>query len=646
MNKRLTVLLSIVLGLVLFFGVNIFANASLRSMRFDLTEEKLYSLSPGSKSVAAKVDEPIRLYLYFSDEIASELPQYKAHGLLVREIIDEFARLSQGKIVLEVIEPEPFSEEEDRARAEGLQPIPVQTGEMFYFGLVGTNSTDDREVIPFFNPTRERFLEYDLARLIRALANPERSIVGFIAGLPIEGMPANPMMGRGQPGWKILEYVGSLFETRVLEAGVDEIPADIDVLVLIHPRDLSDATLYALDQYVLRGGKLVAFVDPQCENDPSGQDPTNPLASMGASKASDLELLFKAWGFELVNHKVVGDRENGYRQQAQEGSRIVERTNIIYPHLTAENLDREDAITSFLNDMIFGIAGCLRPLPDAKTEFHPLAQTSEDSMELDVSSVQFMPDPARLLAQFVPGNQKLTLAARIRGEVESAFPGGKPGAAEEEPEATDPAAEAEGEEAADEAAKPEHLSKSTGPINVVVCADADLVSDPFWVQEQRLGSYSLGWVRTTDNGDFLMNAVENLAGGDDLISIRARGKFARPLERVEAIRRDAEQRFLATKESLETELRETQDRINQLQSEKSPDSALILSPEQEVELKRFRDKELETKKKLRDVQHNLLQDVERLGLKVKWVNIALLPLLVASAAVALGTYRVKRRSST
>ena len=676
MNKRNTTLLGILVGVVLFFGVNIFANASLRSLRLDLTEERLYTLADGSKSVAAGIDEPVHLYFYFSEDVADQIPSFKTHGLLVREILEEFVLASDGKLVLEVIEPEPFSEQEDRAQAEGIRGAPTQTGEMLYFGLVGTNSTDDRELIEFFDPRRERFLEYEVARLIHALANPERKVVGFLSGLPIEGMPGNPMMGPGQPGWKILDYVGSLFETRVLDTEIEEVPEDVDVLVLIHPRDLGDGTLYAIDQYVLGGGELVAFVDPHCENDQSGQDPTNPLASMGASKASDLERLFTAWGFELVNHKVVGERTKGYVQQAQDGNRIVQRTNIVYPHLSGDDFDGEDPITSFLEDMIFGIPGILRPLPEATTEFLPLIQTTEDSMEVDVGSVQFMPDPTRLLSQFVPGNQRLTIAARVRGEVATAFPDGDPTPAAPDEDAAEPeavedaaATEADGTEAVDgtdaaaeepqaeggdeaqeagaaePAAEGGHLARSQGPIQVVVCADADMLSDPFWIREERLGPYSLGWSRVTDNGDFLMNAVENLAGGEDLISIRARGKSARPFERVEEMRREAEQRFLAQKQALESELRETQDRINELQREKSPDTALILSPEQEAELQRFREKELETKKKLRDVQHELLKDIEGLGTRVKWVNIALIPLLVASAAVALGAYRVKRRTS-
>jgi len=631
MNKRISTGVGLVLGLALFFATNILASQGLRKARVDLTEGKLFTLSEGSKRITKGLDEPIRLYLYFSEEAASQIPDLKTYGNRVRELLEAYELAGDGNIVLERVDPERFSEEEDRAVQEGLVGIP-QGGDTIYLGLVGTNATDDREVIKFFDPSRERFLEYDVSRMIYTLAHPEKKLVGVLTTLPLEGSPGNPMMGMPpSPGWLVMDQIRQLFDVRVLDTDVDRIPEDVDLLLVIHPRGIGLPARYAIDQYVLRGGKTIVMVDPHCESDRSGEDPSNPMAGMGASKDSDLPELFGAWGFEMVHGKVAADREYALRvtTNAQTGQ---DMDYVVWLGLRDDAMNREDPVTSLLNQMIVPTAGILRKKEDATTEFEPLLHTSDQAMKVDVGMVQFMPDPRALITQYVPEYETLTLAARVTGNASTAFPDGPPDMSTEtyQPEETEPL--------------PPHLPESEQPIQVIVVADADMLADRFWIREDTLfGQISLGYRKTSDNGDFLFNALENLAGGDDLISVRARGQFSRPFVVVDQIRRAAEQQFLDEQQALESKLREAQARINELQREKSGDEALILSPAQEKELESAREEEVATRKRLREVQHGLDKDIESLGRRIKGLNILGLPLLISAAAIALGTWRHRRQ---
>jgi ABC-type uncharacterized transport system involved in gliding motility auxiliary subunit len=650
MNKRTIGGLAGALGLVLFLAVNVFANATLRQFRVDLTKERLFTLSEGSKRIAADVAEPIRLYFFFARDAGRKYPEAGDYAKRVQDVLEEYVRHSDGNLVLEVIDPEPFSEEEDRAVREGLVGIPFGE-ETLYFGLVGTNATDDRQVIPFFGERtasglsfqeKERFLEYDLSRLIYSLANPQKKRLAILSTLPIEGGQGNPVMGQGvQPRWKFLDQVGTFFELVFMRPSDEEIPEDIDALLVIHPSELSETLQYALDQYVMAGGKLVAMVDPHCEADNSTVDPTNPMGSMGASRESDLNGLFGSWGFEVVRNKVVGDKTYGLPVQLP-GARTPQGVQYVpWMQVGEDSLDREDPVTSLLNAIMLISPGAVRATADATTTFTPLIETSEESMEIDVGQLQFRPDPQGLLERFVPGMTKLALAARVTGETRSAFPDGKPLGAV-------PGTEGEEDSESPEDAETPHLDASDGPIHVIVIADADMIADRWWIQESTLfGQVSLGWRKTSDNCDLVLNAVENLTGGEDLISIRARGKFSRPFERVEAIRRDAQQRFLSQEQELERRMRELEEELTQLQAERDPNdpsAQYILSPEQARRYEQAMLDREETRKKLRDVRHDMDKDIERLGNQLEGLNIFAIPLLVSVVAIGLGVWRVQRRT--
>ncbi|MEX1024489.1 MAG: Gldg family protein [Planctomycetota bacterium] len=627
MKTQTSALVALLLTLVLFVALNIFGSMACRGQRIDLTEDQLYTLSSGAVDIVRGLDEPIRLKLYYSDEQAAEISTVSEYGRRVTEILQEFTRAGDGQVLLEVIDPEPYSEAEEEAVREGLFGAPLPSGDKLYFGLVATNATGDKETLPFFDPGKERFLEYDLSKLVYKLANPAERRVGFLSSIAWGGAPdpRNPM-AQPRPDWEIVDQLREFFEVERIETTATEIDPELAVLFVLHPKKLSEATLYAIDQYALGGGKLFVAVDPFSEVDAAAsRDPQNPMGG-GADAHSDLSKLFDAWGFHLVDGKIAGDRKLAYRERDPRTGR--ERDLIHYLEIGEDTVDGDDPVTSVLDQLIFASAGILEPRAEATTTFEPLVRTTTDSMQIESSMLQFLPDPERLLEQFVPGFEALTLAARVAGPIQSAFPDGAPVAADELEGAADAA------------------HRSEGRLDLVVVGDVDFLFDQFWIREMNLGGLSLGFQKISDNGDLAINAVDNLSGGEELLSLRARGKFARPFDRVEDLRRDAEQRFRAEQQQLERALSEAQKRINELQREKSPDEQYILSPEQEAALLQAREDELATKRKLRDVQHSLRKDIEALGTKLKVINILAIPLLMTVFALGLFLVRYTRRRSS
>jgi ABC-type uncharacterized transport system involved in gliding motility auxiliary subunit len=655
MDKRVMSVGSLVAVFVLFVAVNVLAGAGMSRARLDLTENRLYTLSPGSKSIARKIDEPITLTLYYSERLASAVsPAVKSFGDRVKEVLREYALASGGKIVLEIVDPDPFSDMEDRAVQAGLMGYPVGGGgragqDRFYFGLVGRNAVDRTETIPFFQPDREEFLEYQLTRMIYLLSDPQKKTIGVMAWLPMEGTQANPMLGRqGQtPPWQVLNQLKELFDVRMLERDVAEIPPEIRVLMLVHPKSVPDRTLFAIDQFVLKGGRVLVFVDPWCEADlPPG---INPMQAMNLPRNSSLTRLMDAWGIEMMEGKFAADRANALPVNAgTQASRPEVVDHVAYLRLGPGQMDRADSITGELREMTFGIAGILRKKEGATTEFTPLVWTSTDSQPMDVQKVQFSLDPTiprTLLAEFVPGGNRLVLAARVSGRVKTAFPDGRPGAA---PKAPDPAAPTPiADEGADDA-KAGLVTESAEPINVVVVSDCDMLTDRFWVREIRLSQQVLlGYDKFADNGDFVIGALDNLSGSSDLISVRARARFQRPFDKVIQIRKDAEKAYLTKEQELQTRLRETENRLAELQRERpdagKPGGGLLLTPEQQKAIEEFTAERIRIRKELRDVQHQLRKDVERLDSRLRFLNIGLMPILVGVAAVGLSVWRAGRR---
>lgn len=640
--NRLTSYITLLLLAVVFIAFNIVASRTLGFAKIDLTENNLYTLSPAGRSIARTPEEPITLTLYYSESVTRGQPQIQSAANRVVELLEAFEDASNGKIVLRRVDPEPFSEAEDDAVAAGIRGVRISQTDTFYFGLVGTNALDGREVIPYINaldPQAERFLEYEFAKLVLALAEADKPTVGLITTLPIDGTPPNPATrSRGTGPWQIVPEIETTLDVRRLDTTVTEVPDDIDVLMLAHPKNLSDETLYAIDQFALNGGRVLAFIDPHAETDPAATpDPQNPFASAQADTTSTLGPLMESWGVSMPTDQIAGDLKFALEVNAGGPDGRPEIVPYVaYLSLTDEAFDADDPVTGRLGVVNTASAGFLSPVDGATTTFEPLVKTSNEAAPVTAQRVKMFPDPRAILNDFFPQDEPLTIAARITGNVSSAFPDGAPS----------PDADAETDEGTEQTNASTHLAESTEPINVVIVADADLLADRFWIQALSLGGIPLGYERLADNGALVAGLLDQLAGSSDLLALRARGEFRRPFTLIEEMQRRADAEFRAEEQRLEEQIEQTQQRINDLQlarGDAGDPSSLVLSPEQQEELDRLQDELINSRKQLRQVQLNLRRDIESLETRLQAINTAAVPVLLGLFAVSLALTRAVRR---
>jgi ABC-type uncharacterized transport system involved in gliding motility auxiliary subunit len=609
----------------LFLGVVMLSNVGLRGARVDLTQNKLYTLSPGTRQVLAELKEPVNLYFYFSREAAaSQAPLVLPYATRVREFLEELSARANGNIHLHIVDPQPFSDEEDRAAEFGLQSLQAGGGDALYFGLTGTNSTDGRASIPSFQADREEFLEYDVAKLINELGTPKKPVIGLMSSLGLQGQ-FNPMTGQMGEPWPIYTQLQDLFTVRSVTPDVDRIDKDVDVLMVVHPKSLPQKTLYAIDQFVMRGGRILLFVDPNSGADTGGQDPSNPMAAAMANHSSDLAPLLAAWGVDYDATKVIGDLERGLEVRTSMQSPPVRHIGIL--GLGHDDMNQKDVISGSLDKINLATAGALAAHPGAKTTFEPLLFSSTGAAPIPAQRFNALTDPSTLRDGFKPTGVRYALAARITGPVESAFPQGAP--PDQKAAAGPPAA---------------HLAKSAAPANIVVIADTDLLLDYMWVQTHEVFGQRVAQA-FANNGDLVANILDNLSGSSALISVRGRATFSRPFERVEALRRQADDRLRSKALELQAELQQTETKLTELQSKRNDQSSLALSPEQEAELKRFVAEKARVRKELRETQRGLDVDINRLNTWLKVVNIAIVPLFVAIAGAIVLSLRRRRRMS-
>lgn len=620
-------MMSLAVAVVLFFAVNIFSNAALDRWRADLTENNLYTLSQGTRNILAGLDEPVTLRLFLSDGIASTAPAVATYAQRVEDLLREYERYAAGGVKLEIIDPEPFSPEEDEAQRHGLRPIPMNDGgDPLYFGLVGTNSVDDTEVIRFFSPQREKLLEYDLTRLIYQLDRIEPPVVGLVSSLPLK---APPRIGQaGRQSWLIVDQIEKLFEVRNIDPAAADIPGEVDVLMVAHPASLSGRMRYAIDQYVLSGGHALVLVDPYMEAQARGR--------RGAASASDLEPLFEQWGVELADGKVAADMRFAERVRYRQNQRQVVGEFPVWLNVQPTGLNAEDVVTANLGNVLMATPGVLRRRENAQTEFTPLIQSSSESMSMDASVIEEATTPAAVIEAYKAGSQSLTLAARVSGPAATAYPDGPPPA---DANGQNPG---QGDEAEPGSGAPEHV-KSAEDINVIVVADADLLHEQFWARRQSLLGNRMV-VPTASNANLVVNALENLTGSSDLISVRSRGRFSRPFTKVTEIRQDAELKYRRKEQQLLDRLEETEQALLELeQGRRNEQDQLVLSENQRQEIVKFRREKVQIRKELRRVQHQLRKDIEELEGWLKFVNIGLLPLVITLGATFVGLRRGRSR---
>lgn len=595
-------------GIALLFLVTIAVSSmSLRTARMDLTADRIYTLTPGTQKIVDGLRKPLTLTLYFSEHATRDLPQLRSYEQRVHEMLREIAVRAHGRIRFRVIDPVPYSDDEDAAESYGLSPASGgSNGERVFFGLVGMSASGDvpPQAIPFFDPARESFVEYDIAKLLYELGMPTKPRLGVVSSLPVEG---NLVIG--EPAWTVLRQLDQLADvTNIDPDGLTHIDPAIKVLLLIHPKRLSDDALYAIDQYVLHGGHLVVYVDPDAEMDNA---PLVDSHGVVDDHDSDLRRLFEAWGVVYDPTKVVLDRSQALTIELGGNS-------IAHPAmlgLGAQDLNHDDVVTASLQRVNFSTAGFFELAPDTKARLIPLVQTSDEAMVVPAQRVRdAASDPSVLLDNYEPTHERYVLAARLRDTFRTAFP---------------------------ERHDKGHLAQAAGPGEVVLVADTDLLSDRLWIDVQPL----LGQQQFTpfaNNGDFVANIVDNLGGSTALLSIRGRVNSQRPFTKVRALQAAADRKFLVKKKELENELYETQRRLAELQPAKNAATPATATGEQRREVEQYLQRKLAIGKELREVQHQLNAEIDALGLRLKFINIVLVPGLVALFGLIYGWRRTRR----
>ncbi|HEX9836974.1 MAG TPA: Gldg family protein [Alphaproteobacteria bacterium] len=645
-NRHALAIAGLCVAVVFFLSFHVVSNFLFRTTQLDLTEGKIYTLSDSTRQILGAVKEPVRLRLFLSGALTRENPGYASYAARVKELLERYVTLAGGNIALEYIDPQPFSPAEDRAVGFGLQAVPLDAaGEVVYFGLVGTNTTDDTDVIPFLALQREKFLEYDLTRMINNLSNPKKRVIGIVTGAYLESDPIK----QWKP-WRITEMIRQSYETRSVYE-VKQLTDEIDVLMIVHPAGLDDKMLYAIDQFILKGGKAMVFVDPFSEE----VTRANQTQRMPPDFGSDFEKLFKAWGIAYDRKKFVGDRQAAQRVAAGEDARgrPIITDYLAWLTFKGDALRRGDPITDELQVINVATAGAIAKADGATIELEPLVATSKDSMLIDVDKVRLEPKPAELMRDFKSDDKSYIIAARLTGVLKTAFPDGPP-KDEKAAEKKDETAAPDGEKK--EEAKPElpadHLAQSKGPVNLIVAADVDILADRFWTRIQDFFGQQLE-VPIANNADFTLNALDNVAGGTALASLRSRSLTSRPFELVADIQKNAEARFRAKEQQLVQKLEDVEKKLKELQSKQpgqgegqaqapTPAQAAaktILTEQQAKEIDDFRREMVTTRSELREVQRALREDIDKLDARLKVVNIGLMPALVLLVAILLALAR-------
>ena len=610
MNRNLISGLGLFLLALAFVMVILLNNLWFSGIRVDLTENKLFTLAAGTREIVQDIDEPINLYFFFSEKASEDLTTLRAYANRVRELLQEYALLADGKINLQLIDPEPFSDAEDRAAAFGLQGVPVNSaGDELYFGLAATNALDDQQVIGFFQPDKEEFLEYEISKLIQNLLVQNKPKVGLLSTLKVQGdMDMNTF--QTTPAWVVIDQIDQASELQTITPDAESLPAGLDLLVLIQPHGLAESLLSSIDQFALSGGRVLVFVDPLAEMD---QSQVNPVMGMsGAETSIDFPLL-AGWGVLLRKDVVLGDAQQALTVSGADGQPV---RHLSILGLQAQNFNNEDIILSSLETINVSTAGILDVLDQRSTQVDVLMASSEYAMPIERLRLKMLGDPSELLPDFQATGLVYPVAVRITGAAKSQYP-----------------VTVDGDDSV----------LSTGQLNVIVVADTDILTDRLWVQLQDFFGQRIvsPWA---NNGDFFTNAVDNLTGSSALISIRSRGRFSRPFEVVQDLRREAEASYLNSANDLQAQLAETERQLGELESSRDEQNLMSLSPEQEAALVRFQQEKLRIRKALRNVRHQLDKDIEMLGSTLKFMNIVLMPLVLTFILLVLKYLRLHQIS--
>jgi len=627
MKKNQALLYSAV-GLAALFLILVAVNylASLAAVRADLTEGRLYTLSDGTKKILRGLQAPVKVKLYISQGEQAMPVQLRSFAQRVDDMVREFKSVAGTNLVIEKYNPRPDSEQEEAAQLDGVEAQQLASGEQFYLGVAVTQ-LDRKQLIAAVSPQRERLLEYDLARAIARVGSAERPSLGLMSGLPVLGERFNPMTRQSSEPWVLANELKRDFNLRQVNMMAESIDKDINVLLLIHPRDVPESVEYVLDQFVMRGGKLIAFVDPYAYFD---QQPSPmPGASAGGS-TSNLPRLFKAWGVELNPGKVIAD----VVYASGGGNRLT--PTVLTLNRTAFN--RDDVSTSQIETLLYAFGGAFEVKPADGLKLTELVRSSPNAMLVDNVVATVSGEAA--MKGFQPDNRSRPLALRLSGKFKSAFPEGKP---------KDGAPPAAKDAKKDAAAGPAHIAQAAAENSVVLVADVDMLNDGAAVDIQEVFGRRI-IVPSNGNLAFAQGLVEQVASGDALISLQSRASALRPLTVVREMEAEAQKQYFGRLKALEDERQKTLEKLQELQQARGPaaqakGSAQILSPEQQAEIENLRKTATRTQVELKELRKNLRQDAESLVFWTKVANIALMPLLVALAGLLVALLRRNRRAA-
>ena len=608
-------------GLLLVFIILVLVNVifSRVNVRWDATRDKLYSLSAGTKEILANLKHDTVIKLFYTREDTHTPVHIKNYAKRMMDFLSEYEKYGAGRLSIEYIDPEPDSEAEEQAASYGINGVDLPTGERIYFGLAAV-AADQEAAIPMLDPNREEQLEYDITRTIAAVQSPEKQTIGIITSLPLFGMPMmNIQQGGGMEPWMFVSELKKNYDVREISTTGDKIDDSVDLLMIIHPKDLSPGLQYAVDQYVMKGKNLMVFADPFSVSDP-------PQSPDKASSAMDI--LFKAWGVRMDLGKAVTDFDFVTRLRGQDNQ--VE-SNPLWLSIPSQALNRENIITAQLESLLLPVAGAVVKAPDSPHTYETLVQSSANAALSDTMMVRFGAEGLR--RDFKPSGKPFDLAAQITGTFKSAFPEGKPDAAGEIP--------ANGT-AGKPSERPGHLKEGSGPATIVIVGDADLLFDSYYVSHQNFLGFKISQM-FNDNLNFVLNSDEMLIGSRALIDIRSRGKFERPFTRVQELEKAAQARWLAREQELMRKVEETNQKLAQIEQQKDASQRLIVSEAQEAEIRKFQEERRRINQELKTVRRNLRAEIESLGNTVKFINTFLMVFVVAGAGIVYGL-RLRRMS--
>ena len=623
----------VVVMLVILIALNFIAGTF--RTRLDLTQEKAYTLSAGTRAILKKLDTPvtIRFYCTQSESATPETVYLKGYARKVEDLLTEYKQVAGGKLRIEKYDPQPDSDAEDSARLDGLEPQPLPGAERFYLGLA-VKCADQVQAIPFLAPNRERLLEYDLDRAIVRTGNSEKPTIGLMSPLPVFGMPSNPMMQQmGQQGsqpWTIVNELKNDFNVKRVGMDVEKIDDDIKLLLVIAPKDINDKAQYALDQFIMRGGKLVAFLDAQCLAD--NRQPNQMGMNFGGG-GSSLDKLLKAWGIQFDTSKVVADLKFKMQLRGRAGE---PQEAPAWLGLTTDGLNKDDVATSQIDNIWLPLCGAFTGTPVSGLKETVLLSSSKDSQLVDAMLANLSGE--NIMKEFKPSGVNYALAIRLTGKFKTAFPDGAPAEKKDDTEKKD-------EKKPEEKKAADSLKETKGDNTVVLFGDADMLYDPFTMRriDSPFGALQMAM---NANLNLAQNIIEQMTGDNNLIAVRSRATLNRPFTRVKEMEAAANVRFQSEIKRLEDSSQEAQRKINELQAQKKDkDQRFILSPEQRTELEKLRKEEADTRKRLKQVQKDLRKEVVSLQTRLKWINILAIPLAVTATGIVIAIVNRRKTSA-